>query len=333
MSEFSLPPSLAARLAAFAPCFPARSLLTFQWLVLGWVQSTGHRTVTAVALASGAVGRRHVSVFHRFFRRAPWCLDALGQVLFTLALAWVPPDQRLIVLGDDTLARKQGKSIALASMRHDPLLSRARKPFCSFGPVWVVLAVWVPLPFGSGRGCALPVLFRLYVGAKRGGERHAAGQTQDRVGPRLRAARTAHAAHTPQTKLALLRAEIALVAQWAGERTVYVVVDSAYAGRTLLEERPPERPGAEPSAAGCGAVCRPPAPAPGPEGAAPSPRTPAAAFEGAGGRPPPLGRAAAAAVGPRGATAGLPAHGPLVWGGARAAGAHRGGARPQGPPP
>jgi len=91
--------------------------------------------------------------------------------VFTLALKWLPADQPLVVLGDDTLARKGGKSIALASMHHDPLLSSARKPFCSFGHVWVVLAVWVPLPFGSGRGFALPVLFRLYVGAKRGGER------------------------------------------------------------------------------------------------------------------------------------------------------------------
>jgi len=31
---------------------------------------------------------------------------------------------------------------------------------------------------------------------------------------------------------------VSLVAQWAGERTIYLVVDSAYAGRTVLEERP-----------------------------------------------------------------------------------------------
>jgi hypothetical protein len=102
-----------------------------------------------------------MSVFHRFFSRASWSLDALGRVVFALALAWVTTDQPLVVLGDDTLARKGGKSIALASMHHDPLLSSARKPFASFGHVWVVLALWVPLPFGSGRGFALPVRFRL----------------------------------------------------------------------------------------------------------------------------------------------------------------------------
>ena len=238
MSELIVPPTLAVLLTAFTSCFQERSYLTFQWLVVGWIQCQGRRTLTGVALASGAVGQRHISVFHRFFSRASWALDTLGQVLFTLALQWVPADQPLVVLGDDTLSRKGGKSIALASMHHDPLLSSARKPFASFGHVWVVLALWVPLPFGSGRGFALPVLFRLYLSSKRGGERHRAGQQQGRVGPRLRAARKAHAQHQPVTKLELLREMVALVAQWAGERTVYLVVDSAYAGRTVLEDRP-----------------------------------------------------------------------------------------------
>jgi hypothetical protein len=110
-----------------------------------------------------------------------------------------------VVLSDDTLARKSGKSIALASMHHDPLLSSACKPFASFGQVWVVLALWMPLPFGRGRGFALPVLFRVYASAKRGGERHRAGQTQGRVGPRLQAARAAHTQDRETTKLVLLR--------------------------------------------------------------------------------------------------------------------------------
>jgi hypothetical protein len=111
-------------------------------------------STTAVAVASGGVGRCHISVFHRFFGRANWSLDALGQVVFRLALRWIPADQPLTVLIDDTLARKTGKGISLATMHHDPLLSTARKPFCSFGHVWVVLALWVPLPMGGTRAIA-----------------------------------------------------------------------------------------------------------------------------------------------------------------------------------
>src|SRR5688500_8710753 len=152
MSEIILPSTLVGLLVAFEPCFTAPSYRTFRLLVAGWIHCLGRRTVTAVAVASGGVDQHHISVFHRFFSRARWSLDGLGQVVFRLALTWIPADQPLFVLIDDTLARKTGKGISLATMHHDPLLSSARKPFCSFGHVWVVLAIWVPLPMGGTRG-------------------------------------------------------------------------------------------------------------------------------------------------------------------------------------
>src|SRR5713101_6581795 len=200
--------TFAGVLAPYATCFQARSALTFQWLVLGWVQCLERRTLTAVALASGAVGARHISVFHRFFARAQWSLDAVGQVVFEQALRWLPADQPVYLLGDDTLARKSGKCVSLASMHHDPLLSTARKPFFSFGHVWVVLALWVPLPMGRGRGFALPLLVRLYTGAKRGGRAEA--PSRPTTGQRRRVAETAHATRDRRTKLELLREQVGL---------------------------------------------------------------------------------------------------------------------------
>jgi DDE superfamily endonuclease len=236
MSEIILSSTLVSLLVAFEPCFSAPSYRTFSLVVAGWIHCLGRRTITAVAVASGGIERCHISVFHRFFTRARWSLDAVGQVVFRLALRWIPADQPLLILVDDTLARKTGKGIALATMHHDPLLSTARKPFCSFGHVWVVLALCVPLPMGGSRGFALPLLFRLYVGAKRGGTKDAPGRP--RRGTRQQAAEQAHAAHPRPTKLALARELLALVAGWAEGRTVYAVVDSAYAARPLLEGRP-----------------------------------------------------------------------------------------------
>jgi hypothetical protein len=236
MPDIILPSAFVGLLVAFEPCFHAPSYRTFSLLVAGWIHCHGRRTITAVAVASGGVDRCHISVFHRFFTRASWSLDAVGRVVFRLALAWIPADQPLFVLIDDTLARKTGKGIALATMHHDPLLSSARKPFCSFGHVWVVLALWVPLPMGERRGFALPLLFRLYVGAKRGGTKDAPGRP--RRGTRQQVAEQAHAKHPRPTKLTLARELVALVAGWADGRTVYPVVDSAYAARPLLEGRP-----------------------------------------------------------------------------------------------
>src|SRR5581483_3332379 len=229
MSELILPSTLIGLLVAFEPCFRAPSYRTFQWLVADWIHCLGRRTITAVAVASGGVDRCHSSVFHRFFSRATWSLDALGQVVFRLALAWLPADQPLFVLLDDPLVRKTGKGIALATLHHDPLLSTVRKPVCSFGHVGVVLARWVPLPMGGTRGFALPLLFRRYVGARRGGARDAPGRP--RRGTRQQAAEHAHAAHPRPIKLALARDLVALVASWADGRAVDAVVDSAYAAR------------------------------------------------------------------------------------------------------
>src|SRR5215217_7732894 len=202
MSSSIVPESFLGLLTAFEPCFCAPSFRTFVTLVTGWVHCLGRRTVTAVAVAAGAVGQRHISVFHRFFARAQWALDDVGQVVFRLAVAWLPPDQPLVVIIDDTLCRKSGKSICLASMHHDPLLSTAHKPFFRFGHVWVVLALWVPLPMGRGRGFALPLLVRLYTGAKRGGRADA--PSRPTPGQRCQVAATAHATRDQRTKLELL---------------------------------------------------------------------------------------------------------------------------------
>ena len=210
MSSPIIPESFCLLLMAFQGCFHAPSYANFRWLVAGWVQCLGRRTITAVVVAAGAIGERHISVFHRFFARAQWSLEAVGRIVFQLALRWIPADQPLYLLGDDTLARKSGKCVSLASMHHDPLLSSGRKPFFSFGHVWVVLAIWVPLPMGERRGFALPILVRLYTGAKRG--RRVDAPSRPTSGKRQRVAEAAHAERDRRTKLELLRELVGIVA-------------------------------------------------------------------------------------------------------------------------
>ena len=82
MPENILPSTMVGLLVAFEPCFSAPSYRTFRLLVAGWIHCLGRRTITGVAVASGGADRRHISVFHRFFSRATWGLDAVGQVVF-----------------------------------------------------------------------------------------------------------------------------------------------------------------------------------------------------------------------------------------------------------
>src|SRR3954454_224181 len=101
MSEIILPSPMVGLLAAFEPCFHAPTYRIFCLLMAGWMHRLGRRTITAVALASGGVGGRHISVFHRFFTRATWSLDAVGQVVFRVAWVWIPQDQPLYVRIED----------------------------------------------------------------------------------------------------------------------------------------------------------------------------------------------------------------------------------------
>ena len=247
MPPLIVPESFALVLAAFAGCFTARTYRVFGQMVAGWLHCPGRHTVTGVALAAGegVVGWRHISAFHRFFGRAKWEPDAVGKVVFTLALRVLPADSALVLLVDDSLARQSGKAITLGAMHHDPLLSTRHRPFSRFGHVWVVLALWLPLPFGvvgGPRGVAVPVVFRLFVGSQRGNRRDAPSRTTS--GKRYRAAQNAFPADAAQrpTKPALAREAIALVAGWAAAlapaRTVYVTGDSAYVNRTTVEGRP-----------------------------------------------------------------------------------------------
>jgi DDE superfamily endonuclease len=247
-----VPESFALVLAACAPCFTAPTHRVFCQVVAGWRHcagrhSAGRHTVTGVALAAGpgVVGWRHISAFHRFFSRARWAPDAIGKAVFTLALRLLPDEWPLLLLVDDSLARKEGKAIALGSMHHDPLLSTRRRPCSRFGHVWVVLAVWLPLPFGvvgGPRGVAVPVVFRRFVGSQRGNTKDASSRPTS--GTRSAAAQAAFptAAAQRPTKPALAREAIALVAGWAATlapgRTVYVAGDSAYVNRTTIEGRP-----------------------------------------------------------------------------------------------
>ncbi len=247
MPPLMVPESFVAVLAACAPCFTAPTFRVFCHLVVGWLHCPGRHTVTGVAVAAGkgVIGWRHISAFHRFFGRARWEPDALGKVVFTLALRWLPAAAPLVLLVDDSLARKEGKAIALGSMHHDPLLSTARRPFSRFGHVWVVLAVWLPVPFGvvgGPRGVAVPLVFRLYVGSRRGNRADAPSRATS--GKRYARARDAFPADPAQrpTKPELAREAIALVAGWAQdlvpERTVYVVGDTGYVNQTTVEGRP-----------------------------------------------------------------------------------------------
>jgi len=153
--------SFVPLLALFSDCFTAPSFATFCHVMNGWILCLGRHTVTGVLQASGAIGRKHHTSFHRFFRSAAWAVEDLGLRLLKLVLQLVPEEVPVLVALDDTLGRHTGKRIRAASMHHDPLLSTRTKPVFHWGHLWVVVAVIIQVPAWK-KSFALPVLVRLY---------------------------------------------------------------------------------------------------------------------------------------------------------------------------
>ena len=215
MPEPMIAPSLVPLVATFAQCFTAPTFQTFQHVLAGWILCLGRHTVTGVIRAAGAVGVKHHSSFHRFFRSARWVPDAIGLCLIRLVMTVLPKDEVIIVPVDDTLGRHTGKKIKAASMHHDPLLSTRTKVCYHWGHVWVVLALLIRVPVWN-KAFALPVLCRLYRSRKN--------CKADDV--------------TFHTKPELALQMITKLSNALPSRSFCVVGDANYTGRTIVRGRP-----------------------------------------------------------------------------------------------
>jgi hypothetical protein len=133
---------------------------------------------------------------------------------------------------DDTLARKSGRHIWGADMHHDPLRSTRTRPFFAFGHSWVVFSLHVCFPFAPQKYWAFPLLVRLY--RKRRKDRWAPGRHGQREKKQTGQATDKEYRTRPQLALGMIEK----VAGWVPNRTLRVLGDSEYAGRSVSRELP-----------------------------------------------------------------------------------------------
>jgi len=167
-----LPSSVYGLLFTFRPCFSTATFEGFAAFVVGWLLAQGPRTLTGALQAARCYGlwRRHHAGFYRLLSSARWCCDEVGGVLFRILLPWLP--EEIDVAVDDTLCHRSGPQIFGVGMHHDAATGTyggagGRRVAFACGHSWVVLSIWVPLPWGEGRGIAVPILFRLYRAKRR----------------------------------------------------------------------------------------------------------------------------------------------------------------------
>ena len=160
-------------LVNLSPIFTEPSFRNFTALIGGWLLCTGRRTISRVIQVSSlqAAAMKHHSSFYRFFSRAVWNSDKLGECILQLVLEVLPEGFRLVLTVDDTLCRKGGAHIWGGGMHHDGVRSTyggasGAMKLLSFGHNWVILCVCIPFPWNEKRAIAVPVGFRLYRSKK-----------------------------------------------------------------------------------------------------------------------------------------------------------------------
>lgn len=263
MSCANIPSTVWPILLSFSSCFTAPTFENFVVLATGWILCQGRHTVSRVIQAAGEAGRQKShSAFYRFLSRASWDPNDLGRVLFRLFLPFLPTV--ITAPLDDTLAHKSGPHFWGAGMYHDAGQSTygrrsagGRNIVLSFGHSWVVLSVWVPLPWNHNRGIAVPVLFGLYRSKKqfenqekkRPKKKQKAKKRRARKRAKKKARKKAKKEAKKQAQLQATReyrkrTELAVeliqtLASWIPDgRTLQIVGDMEYACRTVVRNLP-----------------------------------------------------------------------------------------------
>jgi DDE superfamily endonuclease len=161
-------PSLHLVVEGLAPAFTQPSYATACPFLLAWVMCLGKRTLLRVAYSAEPRvvpdrSRRHdLDGYYNFFERSAWSPAVLAQHVAILVVKRLALWGRLVLLTDDTLTHKCGKSVWGLGWWRDAVASTKKRVATAPGHNWVVLALAVCIPGTNVPILAIPLLARLH---------------------------------------------------------------------------------------------------------------------------------------------------------------------------
>src|ERR1700678_2820491 len=161
----SLRPVVESLLGAFTQ----PSFATNCQLLLGWVMCLGTQTLSRVGYSAQPQtppdhSQRHgLDGYYNFFERSAWSAGGLAYRVAVLILTHLVFLGRIMLLVDDTLAHKRGKSVWGMGWWRDAVASTKKRVATASGHNWVVLAGAYCPPLCPSPILALPLLARLHL--------------------------------------------------------------------------------------------------------------------------------------------------------------------------
>jgi predicted cupin superfamily sugar epimerase len=142
-----LPAAIILGLAPFAPLFSHRVWFHEQFLLLGAILTSGHRTVTAALRVMGLAREHRFTHYHRVRNRATWSAHQGSRMLLGLLITALVPSGATIALGaDDTVERRSGRTIKAKGCYREAVRSSKSHVIRCFGLTWVAMTLLVPVP-------------------------------------------------------------------------------------------------------------------------------------------------------------------------------------------
>ena len=166
-----IPDFLRPLVRPFAAAFTRPTFKRFTILMASAVLTHGRHTVSNLLRTVRSLASGHPSSYHRVFSRRRWSLWTLARALTGLILRRFAPDERVPLVGDDTVDEHRGETVYGKGRHRDPVRSTKTYTAWRWGHKWVVLAILVKFPFAT-RPWALPVLVALYRTPQWGLQHH-----------------------------------------------------------------------------------------------------------------------------------------------------------------
>jgi hypothetical protein len=169
-----VPKPARSLLESLAGAFTRPTFLRFTVLTLATILTIGHRTILNLLRTLGNLAPGHPSSYHRVFSKRRWSSWRLARLLMGWVFDHLVPDERVCLVGDDTVDEHPGDKVFGKGCHRDAVRSSRSFTAYRWGHKWVVLSVLVQFPF-CHRRWALPVLVALYHSKKddqKHGRRH-----------------------------------------------------------------------------------------------------------------------------------------------------------------
>src|SRR4051812_48243186 len=161
-------PSLQQVVDCLAPAFTQPSFATCGQLPLAWALCLGKHTLMRVGHSADPteppdLSRRHgLDTYYNFFERSAWAPAVLAQRVGLLILTSLRFTGLVVLLVDDTLTHKTGKSVWGLGWFRDAVASTRKRVATASGHNWVVVAIALCNPLTGNAVLALPLVARLH---------------------------------------------------------------------------------------------------------------------------------------------------------------------------